>query len=67
MRSALSNEKFTGVAIGGIVGSRELVYKPMLVVYAAAPVAVHVLKRLGLSNAGVTVPFNLKKAVEIFL
>ena len=37
MCSALDNEEFAGVSIGGVVRSRELVHKPMLVVYSAAP------------------------------
>ena len=59
MCSALRDEEFSSVASGGVVGSRELVHKSMLVVDASAPVAVHIPKRFRFANARVAVAFNV--------
>ena len=59
MRSALDNEEFAGIAFGRVVRSRELVHKPMFVVDAAAPVAVHVPKRPRLADANVAVALDV--------
>ena len=55
MCRALDNEELAGVAIVGVVRSRELVHKSMLVVYASAPVTIRIPKRLRFANAGVAV------------
>ena len=59
MRSALCNEEFAGVTIGGVVCSRELVHETMLVIDTPTPVAVHIPKRFRFANARVAVAFNV--------
>ena len=54
MRGALEDYKLSRV-----VGSNYLVDKPMLVVDASAPAAVHVTKRLRLADASVSVALNV--------